>query len=54
MGVSGMQAVSVFKGFRTVKVDDTTWRVAGPDLDQDANIRVIDVEGTTFKVEASD
>ena len=44
---------AIVNGVGKVKVDDTTWRVAGPDLEQGANIRVVDVEGTVFTVEAS-
>ena len=44
---------AIVNGTGKVKVDDTTWRVSGPDLDQGANIRVLDIDGTVFKVEAS-
>ena len=37
-----------------VRVEDTTWSVADPDLPAGARIRVIDVEGATLKVERVD
>ncbi len=35
-----------------MKVDDTTWRVAGPDLPAGAKVRVTEVQGATLHIEA--
>jgi membrane protein implicated in regulation of membrane protease activity len=45
---------AIVNGVGKVYVDDTTWRVSGPDLEVGANIKVIDVDGTVFRVEAVD
>ena len=39
-------------GYGKLKVDDSTWKIAGPDLDAGAKVEVIDVDGTILKVEA--
>jgi len=36
-----------------VTVDDSTWRVKGPDLDVGTAIRVTGVDGVIFEVEAA-
>ena len=36
-----------------VRVDDSSWRVTGPDAPVGASVRVVRVEGTTLVVEAS-
>lgn len=38
------------QGRGRVKVDDTVWRVEGPDLPQGARVRVTGVDGTLLKV----
>jgi len=35
-------------------VDDSTWRVTGPDLPAGTSIKVTGVDGVIFKVEAAD
>lgn len=35
-----------------VALDDTTWRVSGPDLAAGSRVRVVDAEGAVLKVEA--
>jgi len=39
-------------GFGKIKVDDTTWKVAGDDMPKDVKVQVIAVEGTVLKVKA--
>jgi len=39
-------------GFGKIKVDDTTWKVAGEDMAKDAKVHVVAVEGTVLKVKA--
>jgi len=43
----------IVNGSGKVKVDDSTWKVAGEDMDAGETVRVVAVEGSTFKVEAS-
>jgi len=43
----------IVNGMGKVKVDDSTWKVTGIDMDAGATVRVVAVDGTTFKVEAA-
>lgn len=43
----------IVNGIGKVKVDDTTWRVSGEDMEAGARVRVVAVDGTIFKVEAA-
>jgi len=38
-------------GLGTIRVDDTLWRVSGPDLDQGQMVRVVGISGTKLQVE---
>ena len=42
----------IINGVGKVVVDDSTWRVKGPDLPTGTRVRVIGVDGTVFIVEA--
>ena len=42
----------IVNGTGKVKVDDSTWKVTGADMQAGASVRVVDVDGTIFKVEA--
>ncbi len=42
----------IVNGVGKVKVDDTSWKVSGEDMAGGGRIKVIGVDGTTFKVEA--
>ena len=42
----------IINGVGKVTVDDSTWKVKGPDLAAGTSIRVTDIEGVIFKVEA--
>jgi membrane protein implicated in regulation of membrane protease activity len=44
----------ITNGVGKVIVDDSTWRVKGPDLPAGAAIRVTGIEGVIFTVEAAD
>jgi len=44
----------IVNGVGKVTVDDSTWRVKGPDLAVGTSIRVVDIDGVVFKVEAAD
>ena len=43
---------AIVDGRGRMKVDDTMWRVAGPDLPAGAKVRVVGVEGTVLRVDA--
>lgn len=43
--------VPIQNGVGKVQVDDTTWKVMGPDAPAGGAVRVIAVEGTVFRVE---
>jgi membrane protein implicated in regulation of membrane protease activity len=40
-------------GVGRIRVDDTSWRVTGPDMREGAAVRVVRVEGATLVVEAA-
>jgi hypothetical protein len=42
---------AIIQGFGRVKLDDTTWRVAGKDLPKGTIVKVIDADGAILKVE---
>jgi hypothetical protein len=44
----------IVNGVGKVVVDDSTWKVKGPDMPAGTHIKVIDVEGVVFRVEAID
>ena len=43
---------SIKQGEGKIKVDDTYWRVSGPALEKDIEVKVIDAEGSVLIVEA--
>jgi membrane protein implicated in regulation of membrane protease activity len=45
---------AIVNGVGKVEVDDSTWRVKGPDLPAGTRIRVTGVDGTIFIVERAD
>ena len=44
----------IVNGVGKVTVDDSTWKVKGPDMPAGTHIRVTGVDGTVFTVEGSD
>jgi membrane protein implicated in regulation of membrane protease activity len=44
----------ISNGVGKVTVDDSTWKVKGPDLPAGTHIKVTGVEGVVFKVESAD
>jgi inner membrane protein len=42
---------AIVNGMGKVRVEDTTWRVQGPDLPVGTKVRVVDVDGVILKVE---
>ncbi len=45
---------SIKQGEGKIKVDDTYWRVSGPALEKDTEVKVIDAEGSVLIVEATE
>ncbi len=43
----------ISNGFGKARVEDTVWRVAGPELPLGVKVRVLAVEGATLRVEAA-
>ncbi|MDH5359042.1 MAG: NfeD family protein [Gammaproteobacteria bacterium] len=44
----------IVNGNGKIKVDDTTWKVLGPDCDSGQSVRVTGVDGTMLVVESAD
>jgi len=44
----------IVNGVGKVTVDDSTWRVKGPDLAAGTNVRVVGVDGVVFVVESTE
>ena len=44
----------IINGVGKVTVDDSTWKVKGPDLPAGTHIKVLGVEGVVFKVESAE
>lgn len=44
-------AEPISNGHGAVKIDDSRWRISGPDLPGGARVRVVGVDGSTLKVE---
>ncbi len=53
LGRSFTLSEPIVNGMGKVKVDDSTWKVTGADMEVGATVRVVAVDGTTFKVEAA-
>ncbi|MEF3007260.1 NfeD family protein, partial [Pseudomonas aeruginosa] len=43
---------AIVNGIGQVRLEDTVWRVAGPDLPRGSRVRVTGSEGATLRVEA--
>ncbi len=44
---------SIIDGWGTIKIDDTVWRVAGPNLEAGQHVRVTKADGASLTVEAA-
>ena len=44
----------IVNGHGKVRVDDSTWKITGADCEAGRKIKVVDVDGVVFKVEAVD
>lgn len=45
-------AEPISNGHGAVKIEDSRWRISGPDMPGGARVRVVGVDGSTLKVEA--
>jgi len=45
---------AIVNGRGSIRVDDSVWRAAGPDMAAGRRVKVIGVDGTILKVEAAD
>lgn len=52
VGSTYVLAEPIVDGHGRVRVDDTTWRVTGPDLPSGQKVRVVGADGATLKVVA--
>ncbi len=52
IGQSFALSEPIVNGEGKIKVDDSTWKVTGVDMDAGELVHVVSVEGSTFKVEA--
>jgi membrane protein implicated in regulation of membrane protease activity len=43
----------IIDGFGTVRIDDTIWRVAGPDAPAGSRVRIVQAEGANLTVAAA-
>lgn len=43
----------ILGGAGLIRVDDTVWRVTGPDMDAGARVRVVGLDGTLLRVESA-
>jgi membrane protein implicated in regulation of membrane protease activity len=43
---------AIVNGVGKVRVDDSTWKISGPDLGAGTSVKVVDVDGVVFRVEA--
>lgn len=43
--------VPIVNGIGKIKVDDSIWKISGDDCDAGTKVKVIDIDGTIFKVE---
>jgi membrane protein implicated in regulation of membrane protease activity len=43
----------IVNGEGKIKVDDSTWKISGADVEAGASVRVVAIEGSILKVEAS-
>lgn len=44
----------IINGDGKLRVDDSQWRIAGPDLPAGSKVKVVEADGTTLKVEQAD
>ena len=48
-----MLSEPILNGFGRVALDDSVWRIAGPDLGAGQRIRIVGHDGAVLKVEAA-
>ena len=53
VGHEGQIDEPIVNGFGRMRLGDTVWRIAGPDLAAGQRVRVVGAEGAVLKVEAA-
>jgi membrane protein implicated in regulation of membrane protease activity len=53
IGHEGVIDEPISQGFGRLRLGDSVWRIAGPDLAAGAKVRVVSAEGAVLKVEAA-
>lgn len=53
MGRQFVLEEAIVAGVGRIRVDDTTWRVSGPDLPAGSRVQISGVDGSTLRVEAA-
>ncbi|HBR46222.1 MAG TPA: hypothetical protein DEA80_15080, partial [Afipia sp.] len=43
----------IVDGVGTVKIDDTVWRVSGPDAPSGSRVKIVSADGASLKVDAA-
>ena len=51
VGSTYMLAAPIVDGHGRVRIDDTNWRITGPDLPSGTLVKVVDADGAVLKVE---
>ena len=51
VGNTYMLSAPIVDGHGRVRIDDTNWRITGPDLPSGTRVKVIDADGAVLKVE---
>jgi membrane protein implicated in regulation of membrane protease activity len=52
VGHEGVLDEPIVDGFGRIRLGDTIWRIAGPDLAAGQRVRIVDADGAVLKVEA--
>lgn len=53
IGRTAVLAEPIREGRGRIRLDDTVWRVSGPDLPAGSRVKVVSVQGTELHVEAA-
>lgn len=53
VGQEAVLSEPIHGGFGRLALDDTTWRISGPDLAAGAKVRIVEANGAVLKVEAA-
>ena len=54
IGVTYVLGEPIVNGHGRLRIDDTTWRVAGPDLPSGSRVRIVAADGALLRVQAAE